>query len=362
MTTFIEIELQLFAQEKTEKATPKKRREARQKGQVAHSREVNSALVLIGSMFALYLFAGYLLQQIKVNMQYFLSVSPDDSQFTIYGAYQMIVLIFLKTGAIVAPVAGVALVTGLLSSYAQIGFLFTAKPLEPKLDRLNPVEGLKRILSRRSLAQLLKSLLKLAIIVYTAYKYLQSKYSEIPRLLDMDVMEIIKFTGLTAINIGLRIGAILLIIAALDYLYQRYEFNRSLMMTKQELREEYKQTEGNPQIKSKVRERQRQISMRRMMAEVPKADVVITNPTHFAVALKYDPEVADAPCVVAKGKDLIAYKIKEIALENDVHVVENPPLARSLYQTTDLGRVIPPELYQAVAEVLAFVFSLKNNP
>lgn len=362
MTTFIEIELQLFAQEKTEKATPKKRREARQKGQVAHSREVNSALVLIGSMFALYLFAGYLLQQIKGNMQYFLSVSPDDSQFTIHGAYQMIVLIFLKTGAIVAPVAGVALVTGLLSSYAQIGFLFTAKPLEPKLDRLNPVEGLKRILSRRSLAQLLKSLLKLAIIVYTAYKYLQSKYSEIPRLLDMDVMEIIKFTGLTAINIGLRIGAILLIIAALDYLYQRYEFNRSLMMTKQELREEYKQTEGNPQIKSKVRERQRQISMRRMMAEVPKADVVITNPTHFAVALKYDPEVADAPYVVAKGKDLIAYKIKEIALENDVHVVENPPLARSLYQTTDLGRVIPPELYQAVAEVLAFVFSLKNNP
>jgi flagellar biosynthetic protein FlhB len=163
------------------------------------------------------------------------------------------------------------------------------------------------------------------------------------------------------VSVGLRAGIVLLALAVLDYFYQRYEFGKSIMMTKQEVKEEYKQVEGNPQIKSKIREKQRQVSMRRMMAEVPKADVVITNPTHIAVALKYEPDVAEAPYVLAKGKDLIAARIKEIALENSIQIVENVDLARSLYETTDIGDAIPPELYQAVAEVLAFVYSLNKN-
>ena len=193
------------------------------------------------------------------------------------------------------------------------------------------------------------------------YRYLISQYRNIPHLLDMEVEEIARFIGGITVRVGFMAGAVLLVLAVFDYFYQRHEHQKSLMMTKQELKEEYKQTEGNPQIRSRIREKQRQISMRRMMAEVPKADVVITNPTHFAIALKYDVKVADAPYVLAKGKDLIAIKIKEVARENDIEIVENPLLARNIYQTTEIGSVIPADLYQAVAEVIAFVYSIRNN-
>lgn len=355
------INLQLFAEEKTEKATPKKKKDVREKGHVAQSREINSALVLIGCFAVLYLFSTYMFEVLKDNARYMMTLEINDELFSIRGVQNLFVNSVISLIKVVAPVIGAALGIGLLASYAQVGFLFTTKTLEPKLNRLNPVEGLKRIFSRRSLAQLLKSLLKVFIVGYLTYTYLLTKYKEIPRLLDMDIGEIMRFIGITTVSVGLRAGIVLLALAVLDYFYQRYEFGKSIMMTKQEVKEEYKQVEGNPQIKSKIREKQRQVSMRRMMAEVPKADVVITNPTHIAVALKYEPDVAEAPYVLAKGKDLIAARIKEIALENSIQIVENVDLARSLYETTDIGDAIPPELYQAVAEVLAFVYSLNKN-
>jgi len=361
----IYINLQLFAEvssgEKTEKATPKKRREAREKGQVAQSKEINSAFVLLGCFLALYIFSSYMFEQIRINALHVLTMNSGDGLYTIEGVKQLFIMSVITTARVVGPVAGMALGIGLFISFAQVGFMFTTKSIEFKPSRLNPVEGLKRILSRRSLAQLLKSLFKVFVIGYLTYKYLLSQYSSIPSLLDMEIEEIVRFIGKTTLSVGFRAGVVLLMMAVFDVFYQKYEFEKNIMMTKQEIKEEYKQTEGNPQIKSRIKEKQRQISTRRMMAEVPKADVIITNPIHFAIALKYDVQVADAPFVVAKGKDLIALKIKEIARENDVQVVENPPLARSIYQNTEIGSVIPADLFQAVAEVLAFVYSIKNN-
>ncbi len=357
----VQINLQLFAEEKTEKATPKKRRDVRERGNVFQSRELSSALVLIGCFAALYIFASFIFDTLKANTAHLLSMRVEDGLFSEPGVKELMTVGLTGYLKAVAPVAGVALCLGLVVSYVQVGFVFTPKPLQPNLNRINPAEGFKRIFSRRSFAQFIKSLLKISIVGYLTYKFIMDKYSELPRLLDMALEEETKVMGTTLVQLGIYAGMVLMVLAVLDYFYQRYEYEKSIMMTKQEVREEYKQLEGNPQVRSKIREKQRQISMRRMMAEVAKADVVITNPTHYAVALKYDPEKANAPFVVAKGKDLIAKKIKEIADKHSVYMVENPELARSLYETTDIGELIPPRLYQAVAEVLAFVYSMNKN-
>ncbi len=355
------INLQLFADEKTEKATPKKRRDVREKGNIPQSRELNSALALIGCFTVLSICASFIMDTLKANAQFILTMQASDALFSPAGVRRLMMdsaVGFLKAAA---PVASTAFLLGLIASYAQVGFIFTTKPLEPKLSKLNPIEGLKRIFSRRSLALLIKSLLKISIVGYLIYSFLIDKYPELPKMLDMELEEIVGMIGLTIVKVGVLAGSVLLALAILDYFYQRYEHEKSIMMTKQELKEEYKQVEGNPQIKSKVKEKQRQMSMRRMMAEVPKADVVITNPTHYAIAIMYKPELAKAPYVVAKGKDLIALRIKEIAQQNDVQLVENVELARGLYETTDIGDLIPPQLYQAVAEVLAFVYGMNKN-
>ncbi len=355
------IDLQLFAEEKTEKATPKKRRDARERGNIPQSKELNSALVLIGCFSMLYICATFILGNLKNHTARILSMGVEDGMFSVEGIKNLISISAAEYLKSLAPIAGSALFIGLLTSYLQVGFVFTTKTLEPKLGRLNPVEGLKRIFSRRSLAQLVKSLLKVSIIGCLMYKFLINRYEGLPMMLDMEVIELSKTIGFTMIQAGIYAGAILLVLAIMDYYYQRYEYEKSIMMTKHEIKEEYKQMEGNPQVKAKIKEKQRQISMRRMMADIPKADVVITNPTHFAVALKYDPDKAKAPYVLAKGKNLIALRIKELAKENDVYTVENPELARGLYDTTEIGDMIPPALYQAVAEVLAFVYSVNKN-
>lgn len=353
--------LQLFADEKTEKATPKKRRDVREKGNIPQSRELNSALVLIGCFATLYICAAFITDTLRDNAIHLLSMKAEDGLFSSDGMHNLITFSAAGYLKALAPVAGTALCLGLLTSYLQVGFVFTTKPLEPKLSRLNPAEGFKRIFSRRSLAQFVKSLLKISIVGYLTYRFLISRYPELPRMLDMGLEELVKTIGVTVVQSGIYAGAVLLALALLDYYYQRYEYEKSIMMTKHEVKEEYKLMEGSPQIKSKVRERQRQMSMRRMMTEVPRADVVITNPTHFAVALKYEPDRAKAPYVVAKGRDLIALRIKEIAKESGVQTVENPTLARGLYEATEIGDMIPPDLYQAVAEVLALVYSINKN-
>ena len=356
------IDLQLFAEEKTEKATPKKRREARQRGQVFRSIEFNSAVILIAGFLVLKLLSSYMQDKLQsVYVQYIGSQTPADDLFTISGIARLTQQLIYTLFIVLMPVLSLIMVSGLASNYWQVGFLFTAKPLVPNINRLNPIEGFKRIFSKRAFAELLKSFFKLAIIIYVAYSELSNSVRTLTRLAEWDLYRSFLYISETAFRTGMKIALILLLLGIFDYFYQWWEYERSLRMTKQELKEEYKQVEGDPLIRSRIRERQRQLAMRRMMQEIPKADAVITNPVHYAVALRYDPDENDAPVVVAKGQDYLALRIKEIAKENDVTVVQNSPLAQARYNSTDIGQAIPPELFHAVAEVLAYVYSIKGK-
>jgi flagellar biosynthetic protein FlhB len=272
--------------------------------------------------------------------------------------YLQVGIAFLK---IILPIFAVAFLTGLITGYSQVGFLFTTKTLQIKLNRLNPLSGLKRIFSVRSLTELIKSIFKIVVVGIIGFSYLKGEVVNMLKTMDMDVVSIAAYIGVTATNVAIRMCIALLVLGVLDYGYQWWEYEKNIRMTKQEIKEEYKQTEGNPEIKSKIKQKQRQISLRRMMQSVPEADVVITNPTHYAVAIKYDIKISDAPVVLAKGQDYMALKIKEKAKENGIEIVENKSLARALYSTVEIGEKIPPDLYQAVAEVLAFVYGLKNS-
>lgn len=356
------INLQLFAEEKTEAATPKRRREAREKGQVAKSREIVTAVLLLTTFLALRMFASSIYTNLTELLQLFLSLPIDvDNAINtgeLVNVYANCLWVFAK---VMAPVLFVSALVAYALNYLQVGFLFTLKPLVPKFNKLNPIEGFKNIFSKRAFVELIKSILKIGIVGYVIYIYLKDNFIIIPELLVMEMEDAAKFIGNTIINTGIRVAAVLIVISIFDYGYQFWEFEKNLRMSKQEIKEEYKMTEGNPQIKSKIREKQRQMSLRRMMTEVPKADVVITNPTHYAIAVKYDSTKAEAPIVLAKGKDIIAQKIKEIAKENNIPTVENKPLAQALYKSVEIGDMVPAELYKAVAEVLAFVYSLKNK-
>ena len=267
----------------------------------------------------------------------------------------------LRMLLIVAPVLLAAVVVAFVCDVVQVKWKVTTKPLKPKLSKLNPIKGFGRIFSKNSLVELLKSVAKIGIIGYMVYSYLQGRIKEIYLLYYISLNNAIGLVGEIVIDLGIRIAAVYMVIAFLDFAYQKWKFKQDMMMTKQEVKDEYKNQEGDPQIKGKQKQRMREASMRRMMQQLPEADVVITNPTHYAVAIKYDPEQHDAPFVLAKGQDYLAQRIKEIAKENDVEIVENKPLARMLYANVEVGGLVPPELYQAVAEVLAFVYHLKGK-
>jgi flagellar biosynthetic protein FlhB len=361
------INLQLFAEgpgggDKTEKATPKKRREARKKGQVFQSREISTTLVLLFIFISLRLFGGNIYKQladfaVKVFTEYpqIENLYMPDILLRVFTDG---LLVFFKA---VGPILLVGLFTGLIVGYAQVGFLFTIETLKPNFSRISPISGVKRLFSMRGIVELLKAVVKVAAIGYVTYSYLDNKVNTVVSLMDVDIMGIASFIGITTMDLAIRICMVLVVIGGFDFAYQWWEFEKNMKMTKQEVKEEYKQIEGNPEIKSKIKQKQRQMSMRRMMQEVPKADVIITNPTHFACAIKYDAQTAEAPVLLAKGQDYTAIRIKEIAKDNKVEIVENKPLARAIFDTVEIGQAIPQELYQAVAEVLAFVYSLKGK-
>ncbi len=363
------INLQLFASsgagggEKTEKATPKKRREARQKGQVFQSREISSALVLLFVFVGLKIFINNIGAQLS---EFTTKVFTEYTQIEDLYMPDVLARVFIDGTIVlfkcVGPIMLIALLSGIIISYAQVGFLFTFDTLKPQFSRINPINGLKRIFSMQGLVNLLKSILKVVAIAYVTYTYLNGKTHAVISLMDMELTQIALFIGTTTIDLAIRICVVLIVLGIFDFGYQWWEYEKEMRMTKQEVKEEYKQVEGNPEIKGKIRQKQRQMSMRRMMQEVPKADVIITNPTHFACALKYDANETSAPLLLAKGQDYIAIRIKEIAKEAKVEIVENKPLARAIYDTVEIGQEIPQHLYQAVAEVLAFVYSLKGNP
>jgi len=366
----VPLNLQLFAKEgqggeKTEPATAKKLEDARKEGQVAKSRELGQSIVLMVFFIVLKLWS-------LTMGHYFMKLFADvygrmTEMTTMVGGVistkefsSLINMVVLRMIIILAPVFLSAVVVIFVVEVAQVKWQPTGKPLMPKFSKLNPVNGFKRMFSKDKLVELLKAIVKVGIISYLAYSSLKNEFASLFMLFDMELKAAVGLIGTVAINLGIKISAFYLIVGFIDFGYQKWKFADDMKMTKQEVKDEYKNAEGDPAIKGKQRQRMQEASRRRMMQSVPEADVVITNPTHFAVAVKYDPMVLDAPFVVAKGEDFLAQKIKEKAKEAGVEIVENKPLARMLYYNVNLGAPIPPELYQAVAEVLAVIYNARR--
>jgi flagellar biosynthetic protein FlhB len=347
----------MAGEDRTEAATPRKRSEIRRRGQVARSHDLSSMIVFIGVVVCIHALGGGAASRLQAYMQKSLAGSPEMSLTprVVFTQGAQAALLLLQT---IGPFLLTALLLGLLVNTAQTGFLVSTQALRPDFHRLNPLVGFQRLLSGRGLVETIKALAKLAIIGYIAYATIIGSYPQLLETIRQDIPAVLSFVGELLYRITLRISLFLLVLSAADYGYQRWTFEKSIRMTKEEVKQEFKQHEGNPQMKARIRARMRQMARRRMMEEVAKAAVVITNPTHVAVALKYDAAVMSAPTVVAKGADLLAEKIRELAREHDVPIVENVALARALYKSVDIGREIPGEFYAAVAEVLAFVYRL----
>ncbi|HEX3046127.1 MAG TPA: flagellar biosynthesis protein FlhB, partial [Bacillota bacterium] len=356
------LDLQLFADsDKTEEATPKRKAEARKKGQVAKSPELASITVLLAIFVLLNALGNWFSFEIINYLKNYLGPGILTKDLTEANLGHMMLqhcIFFLR---IFLPLGLGAMVIGLVVNYLQVGALFTLEPLKPKFSKINPINGFKRLFSSQGLVELLKAAFKLVIVIYVAYSTIKDRIFLLLDMVKQSPWDVAKVIWSILYQVALKICIFLLVLALFDYIYQRWQFRKNMRMSKKEVKDEYKQTEGNPLIKNKIRQRQRQIAMRRMMQDVPKADVVITNPTHYAIALKYDSKTMIAPTIIAKGEGFIAAKIKEIAKANGVVLVENKPLAQALYKTVDIGEVVPAKLYQAVAEVLAFVYRLRQN-
>jgi flagellar biosynthetic protein FlhB len=288
-------------------------------------------------------------------------VNPAEVGFTSHAVSALITQMFLLLLKNVWPFFLIGMVIAVVVGIMQVGWKVSFKPMEPKLSKFNPISGFKRIFSKESLFNLVMAVVKITLIGMIAYFSIRNKADDLFILYEISLNQAIALMGNIILNTGLRISIVYLVVGLIDYVYQKHKFSEDMKMTKQEVKDEYKNTEGDPQIKGQQRRKMQEASQRRMMQDVPKADVVITNPTHFAVALRYDADAGKAPVVVAKGEDYLALKIKEAARENNVEIVENKPLARMLYHNVDIGAEIPPELYQAVAEVLATVYRMKNR-
>lgn len=356
----IKLDLQLFAGEKTEPATPKKREESREKGQVAKSAELPAAFILLFSFLCLMALGDFF----KVRIVSLFTISFNDYMHWELSNENVIAIfgqLIIQGLILLSPLFVITMLIAILGNYLQIGFLLSGDPLVMKLSKLDPIEGTKRIFSLRSVIDFLKSIFKLLIISSIVYFTLWSQRSEIMTLSTMPLDSIFKYTASIIFSLGIKIAVLLVILAIFDYMYEKYDFEKNIKMSKQDIKDEYKKSEGDPLIKAKIKEKQRRMAMQRMMQEVPKADVIITNPTHYAIALQYETGSMEAPKVIAKGMDFMALKIKEIAKENNLTIVENKPLARTLYDEVDIGEAIPGDLFQAVAEVLAYVYKLKGK-
>ncbi len=350
--------------ERSEKPTQKRKEKAREEGQVARSNELNIAFSVVMLFAVLYIVWDKFVETASSMMQKYLSsgflavksVSIDKA--AVMNIYRGAAMDILK---IVWPILLLAMLFGVLVHIMQTGFLFTTKALKPKMSRINPLEGAKRIFSSRTLIELFKSIVKVVFLVYLVYTVYSGLFSQFPAMMGVDIKEAFLNIMHTALKMGIQMGVVLAAVAAMDYFYQRKKHEKDLMMTKQEVKEEYKQLEGDPQIKGKIKQKQRQMSRMRMMRRVQEADVVITNPTHYAVAIRYKDKVDKAPIVLAKGKDQVALRIKEKAREFGIEIVENRPVAQALYKNCELEQEIPKDLYQAVAEILVYVYRMKNK-
>lgn len=359
-TYFLKVNLQFFSDEKTEKATPKKQQDTRKKGQVAKSTDVNTAIILLLVFLFLWVFGGFfgetLINVLKHTFQEYLLTDVTDTNFKAI-FYELV----MESAMVLMPIMLIALIAGVLASYIQVGVLFAPEAIHMKLSKLDPIQGAKRIFSIRAIVELVKSLLKIALAGTVVYIIIWTRLEDVMLLSQKSVIDGFGLIAQLTVTLGISVALLLLVLAIPDYLYQKYDHEKQIKMSKKDIKDEHKNMEGDPLIKSKRKQKQMEMAMQRMMQEVPKADVVITNPTHFAVALKYDEERSDAPIVIAKGVDFIAQKIKGLAAENQIVTVENRPLARALYHQVDVGDQVPEELFKAVAEVLAYVYRLKKK-
>ena len=349
-------------QEKSEEPSGKRLQEARQKGNIPKSQEVNSTAILLVVLFIMLIFGPSMKDQLTFIMQHVFSNLHNITIDMDYLSDQ-----FPKTAilvlSIIGPITIALLFAGIGVNIAQVGLLFTTKPLEPDFKKLNPISGLKRIMfSRKSMVDLAKNLAKLSIVSVVSYTTIMDHQEEFILLIYKSTSEFFDFMFEIILILSIKILIVFIIISVLDFIFQKKDHIRNLKMTKQEVKDESKQMEGDPQVKGRIKSMQRQLTMNRMMTEVPNADVVITNPTHYAIALKYDKEGGmRAPTVIAKGMNKIAFKIRSIAEENKVTIVENPPLTRAMYKIVDIGDEVPEQFYETIAEILAYVYSLKNK-
>jgi len=348
-------------QEKTEPASPKKRDDARKKGQMAVSREVPSVLILMASLVFFFFGGGWMVSTVTLFMRSIFSNLNSLIVSDIVSAQALLFLSIQKALSILLPFMLAVLVAGVLGYIMQVGVLFSTETITPKLSKLNPLEGFRRLVSGKTLIELPKSILKLVVVGSIAYVMVIKNLQRMPDLMQLSVAEILREFGWIAFQIAFFVCLALTILAAADYIFQHWQHEKEIRMTKQEVKDEQKQLQGDPQIKAKIRSAQREMARRRMMAAVPEADVVITNPTRLAVALKFDADEMDAPLVVAKGAGEVAGKIREIAKEHNIPLVEEKPLARALFKTVEIDQFIPVELYRAVAEVLAYVYRLEGK-
>jgi len=345
---------------KTEEPTPKRLQTAREKGQVTVSQEVKSWAMLLGAAFGLAVLAPGIMHGVTATAYKFVE-SPHAFSIDVENMQEALSGLLLDIGWAVAPIVGLMVVLAIAANVGQVGFLWAPTKIAPKLEKISLIKGIQRLFSLRTVVEFLKGMAKLVAVAAVAFGLVVSAMNDIELIPSFALGQILDRVQLVAILLTVGTVAVMTVIAALDYAFQRHSFIKQMRMTKQEVRDEHKQAEGDPQIKARIRRLRMERAQKRMMAAVPEADVVITNPTHFAVALAYEMEAMSAPKLVAKGADVLAQRIREVAEENEVPLVENPPLARALYASVELDQEIPPEHYQAVAQVIGYVMRLKGE-
>ncbi|HWQ43417.1 MAG TPA: flagellar biosynthesis protein FlhB [Desulfosporosinus sp.] len=344
--------------EKKHPATSKRKADARKKGQVFKSQEAISAFMLLGLVSVLRYWLPEMLQRMEQIFPYVFGLSTEWTERSVSSLMVNILWLGIQ---IMWPIFATGMMVALAANYMQVGILFTGESMQPQLSRISLVSGAKRMFGVKAWVELAKSLAKVILIGYFLYASVRDRLQIYPALQQLDVGQAAIFLGQAVMELAWNISISFLGLAALDYLYQRWDYEKNLKMSDEELKQEYKQSEGNPELKSEIKKRQRAMAMGRMMQDMKQADVVVTNPTHFAVALRYDLNVQKAPYVVAKGQDQVALRMRELAKEYDLVIMENKPLARALYAQVEIGQGIPADLYKAVAEVLAFVYRLKKK-
>ena len=345
--------------DKTEKPTLRKLRKAREEGQIARSREVPAAAVLLGTLLMLFYFGTNIVQKLELELQHYLRFHVP-AELTVPFVFDIFKATSFRMALLFLPIMLTIVVLSVGGNAAQGGFAFSAKAFKFKFGKLNPANGIKNIFSKNGLVQLAKSLMMISVVSIVSWQVINRHASLFPRLILMDVRQLLHWTSIISYEILIRVAILMVVLAIADYAFQRYRFLEQMKMSKQEVKDEFKEMEGDPITRGRIRRLQREMARKRMMSDVPTADVIVTNPTHYAVALSYKAGSMGAPKVVAKGIDSLALKIREIAREHNVPIVENKPLARALYKSVKIGAYIPADLYKAVAEILAYIYKTKN--